>query len=306
MRLAVILEQVTFGIAIHVSSWSQNVEVGLIDKLCAKHKAVLDAGGKCSMTFTEDSPNLCDITGMCGRGHLRYERCKLPQLPQKPQGSQSESENRTLWLAALDQAGIESIEAGMPVGELVDHLWPSQDRIDECRTCKVALAARRCFTKDGRFPTHAQCRANNDAWAQKTGGFNFMGAFEDGVDAECFCSWDADISFVEDGQILDGHHRWAATWLLMHDADTPAAFRTHALSYPERFIRKKRGDSNRSGKTEALSFPELLQAAQAAHSKNPANCEVPANPNQAVCFMPCGQAFLQQSEKINEEGKVAQ
>lgn len=271
-----IFKLVRFGTAVHVTFLKQSPQIGLIDRLCGKHKAKLQAGGKCSQQIREDSPNLCDVTEMCGKKHLTYERCKLPQLPAKPQSNQSPSENRTLWLAALEEAGIDSVEADLPVGEFIERLWPSQARIDECRTCNVALAAQRCFTKDGKFPTHDQCIAHNDAWAHKQIG--------------CFCAWDADISTTEDGQILDGHHRWAATWLLLHDAATPTAFHTQARSYAERLIYKKRTDFQ----AEALSLPALLKVAQTAHSKNPQNCQFPTNPDQAVCFQQCGLAFFQQ------------
>lgn len=284
-----------FGVAVHVkrSSQAPTVEVGLIDRLCQKHQDKFEAGGRCSLQISEDSPNLCDVTGMCRRDHTMYERCQMPQLPEKPRANQSPSENHTKWLAALDQAGIEPIESDEQVSKFIESIWPSQARIDECRTCKVVLDARRCFTKDGRFPTHDQCSANNDAWAQKVLGATK--SFEEGVDSRCFCSWDSDITVMEDGQILDGHHRYAATWLLLHDAATPDTFRAQARSYAERLVRRKTGDAIQDVKTEPLGVDGLLEVAREAHRKNPVNCQVPTNPDQAVCFQPCGQAFLQQT-----------
>jgi len=268
-------------------------KAGLINSLCAKHEGAT----KCQSQINADSPNLCEhpyASQMCVKHKApgaTFERCSLPQLPQKPQENQNPTEARKAWLQALDKAGMESSDETGHVSSLIDNIYPSQARIDECRTCKIALDARKCLNKQApHFPTHAQCQEINKAWAQRAQGVQAAHSVE-GFDADCFCSWDADISVMEDGQILDGHHRYAATWLLLQDADTPSQFSSTAWGHAEYLVSKKGKEGN-----NYKGISHVIQAAEGIASKTNNFCPVPTNPDQAVCFQQCGLAFLQLSE----------
>jgi len=194
------------AVATFLSAESEN---SLIDKVCApcEEKGASDK--------VKNEINLCSVCGkdseykalidsggvMCGED-ATHARCELPQFPQKDRDGQAADPQRKTWEDDLTLDGIEIVSAQTPVKELMTLFRPSQKMINGCKTCGMARSAQKCFVSDNpSWPTEAECEARK----------------KDG----CFCAWTTGISVTEDGHILDGHHRWAATWLLLKDKEMP-------------------------------------------------------------------------------------
>lgn len=135
-----------------------------------------------------DFPSYCD-------GNLGKQRCEMPQMP----SAVADQENFAKWKSLLAYDAIEVTESVVTFGSVANYL-PSEKFMHRCKVCSIAFSANQCV-QDGR-PDTDKCKKSGE-----TG---------------CFCFWRSSMSVTEDGYILDGHHRWAASKIMLGDKLLPA------------------------------------------------------------------------------------
>lgn len=159
-----------------------------VNELCAPWREVPQ--GACPATGKH---NLCsDLPELCRGGSHR--RCEMPQIPPPPQAGES-SAAWDEWAARLQAQNISyTLALNVSVGSLINDYSSAQSQLDACEVCGIFFAGSQCFAGRSEPPTSAQCAAGERG---------------------CFCAWNSGISVAAVGmQILDGHHRWAATKLI--------------------------------------------------------------------------------------------
>lgn len=212
----------------------------LIDKICAPCEGKKEGG-----------PNLCSVCGqdseykalideggvMCAKDSS-YERCQLPQLPAASHDGEPADPKRKLWEDKLRLERIDIAAVNVPVADIGQRFRPSQKKIQACKTCGMVRSAQKCFVGDNpSWPTKAECEARK----------------KDG----CFCAWSHGIAVTEDGHVLDGHHRWAATWLLFKDKEMPKPTDAGHVSNVDMYQRSNEGQAD-----DEVTIKRILEVAK--------------------------------------------
>merc|ERR1719389_506889 len=165
------------------------------EKMCGLYADTFAAKGA-KRSACKDTPvrDLCsDFAGFCA-GSLNLTRCQMPQIPSA--FGEHKKDFRT-WKAAAASDGVAISQVSITAKELATHV-PSQKFLDRCEVCHMAWEGKQCFA-DG-VPSAETCKSEE-------GG--------------CYCLWATGVSVTEDRHILDGHHRWAATKILLADKILP-------------------------------------------------------------------------------------
>lgn len=164
-------------------------------KICGMYTADLAVDGhKMSFCQHQKRRDLCSDFGKFCAGSLNMTRCEMPQIPSAFGTHHTAFEE---WKAAAASEGVEITQETV-TAEALSAYTPSQKFLDRCEVCHMVFEGERCFEHGP--PTAETCK-------KEQGG--------------CYCLWQTGISVTEDGHILDGHHRWAATRIMLADGTLP-------------------------------------------------------------------------------------
>lgn len=173
----------------------------------------------------EGEGDLCNVwQGLCPKEN-KLMRCQMPQIPFNPHPADAEpSAKWSAWVQMLKEENITLAPTAMHFNEVLDFLRPTQTQISKCRVCRMVPKVLQCFGRaglnssvvSGRGPSFESCEAH---WTGIGGRpQSALAVTDETVNPDCFCAWaGGQISFTADGSILDGHHRWAATKLVLED-----------------------------------------------------------------------------------------
>lgn len=177
------------------------------DAICGMYDQVfaINGSGKevCASLPVRD---ICDDFPPFCAGNLNMTRCAMPQIPS------AFGDNRSAFLVwkaiqATRDVGITQVNTTVDV---LENYKPSQNFVDRCKVCRFVWAGAKCFTNGA--PTDATCNTDTST-------------------NSCFCLWSSGVSVTEDNFILDGHHRWAASRILLAKMILPPATKATLETY---------------------------------------------------------------------------
>jgi len=170
---------------------------GLLGKqICGMYDAHFRANGSDINSCRHFKPHL-PVQDMCDdfpdfcEGNLNKQRCEMPQIPSGFSGT--EDDDFATWKEVSMSDGINITEEKVDLAYLVSRL-PSQKFLSRCKVCSMVWGGNACFAEGE--PTADTCKNGH---------------------AGCYCFWDSGVSVTEDGYVLDGHHRWASSRIMLSD-----------------------------------------------------------------------------------------
>jgi hypothetical protein len=219
-----------------------HVASGTYNEKCGAYLQAFAVNGSTPETCTEfPIQNLCsDFPSFC-EGNLNLTRCTMPQIPSAFGKDRS---SYSAWQAVQAANGVAIDQVATSVHMLVSHR-PSQQFINRCEACSIASVGLKCF-KDGLLKEE-RCKVD--------------------ANTGCVCSWDSGVSVTEDDFVLDGHHRWAASKILLEEGLLPADSKAvvelyHEISSPRVAGPAGRGNASPASLSNvvgmALQHPDLV------------------------------------------------
>jgi len=169
-------------------------------QICAEYAADFTANGSdrkaCDRWPVRD---LCADSAEFCAGNLDMQRCEMPQIP-SAFGHQPKFQS---WKTAAASEGINITTMSVKASSLAT-LLPSQRFMNKCKVCSILFSSNRCV--DNGPPTAKTCK-HSKQHEDRQG---------------CFCSWTTGMSVTKDNHVLDGHHRWAASKIMLADGHLPS------------------------------------------------------------------------------------
>lgn len=164
-------------------------------QICAEYADDFAANGSdrkaCNRWPVRD---LCTDSAEFCAGNLNMQRCEMPQIP-SAFGHHPKFES---WKKAAASEGINITTKSVKVS-FFETLLPSQRFMSKCKVCSLLFSSSKCV--DNGPPTAETCKKHGDTQG-------------------CFCSW-TDLKVTKD-HVLDGHHRWAASKIMLADGQLPS------------------------------------------------------------------------------------